>query len=325
MNLQTIYHGIQNDLQEIETGLFASLKTDNPELQAAASHLLLAGGKRIRPIFVLLSGRFGDYSFPRLRQLAVIIELVHMATLVHDDVIDNAELRRGKPTVKAKWDNQIAMLSGDYILACALQELCDFSDIRVHQLLSRTLIEMSLGEIEQIRDLYQEKLTLKQYLRRIKRKTALLIMMSCKLGAMTSQTLPEIERHLTAYGYYVGMAFQMVDDILDFTGSEEELGKPAGSDLKQGNVTLPVIYALENLAPEKRQPIQAFLASRGELDRPALTEVLALIKESGGIEYTQQLANWYFQKAERSLAQLPEQIEKESLKKIAEFIVKRNY
>ncbi|SHE43258.1 heptaprenyl diphosphate synthase [Seinonella peptonophila] len=323
MNLQTIYRGMKKNLREIETGLFEALKSDHIELQEASHHLLHAGGKRIRPVFVLLSGQFGSPSFAQLKSIAIVLELIHMATLVHDDVIDNAETRRGKPTVKAKWDNRIALLSGDYILACALQELCKFQDQRIHRVLSHEMLEMCRGEIEQIRDLYQAELTIHRYLQRIKRKTALLIMVSCQLGAMVSQTSEQVEQVLRSYGYYIGMAFQMIDDILDFTGTDKELGKPAGSDLKTGNVTLPVIYALKHLDPVKRKQIVDYLAHKGQSDN--LTEVLEIVKTSGGIEFANQLANRYLHKALAVLDKLPKQKERDSLQRIAEFIVKRTY
>lgn len=323
MNLQTIYRGLKKDLQEIEASLFDSLQTNHPDLKKASSHLLHAGGKRIRPVFVLLAGKFGEYSFPRLKSIAVALELIHMATLVHDDVIDDAATRRGKPTVKKKWDNRIAMLAGDYIFACAQRELCQFQDAKVHDLLSKAMVEMCRGEIEQIRDLYRDELTLQRYLLRIKRKTALLIMVSCQLGAVVSHTNIQSQRYLKAYGYYVGMAFQMIDDVLDFTGTEKVMGKPAGSDLKHGNVTLPVIYALNHSSEENKDIIKEYLHSKGTADN--LPEVLEIIQTSGGIEYTKELAQRYLQKSLLVLKKLPSSKERTSLQKIAEFIVKRTY
>jgi heptaprenyl diphosphate synthase len=323
MNLQEIYRDLKEDLQYVEEALERAIATKEPELRKSSLHLLKAGGKRMRPVFVLLSGRFGQYDLSRLEKVAVALELIHMASLVHDDVIDDAELRRGRKTVRAQWNNHMAMVTGDYIFAQALQTIGQLKDERVHQILSQAIYQMCLGEIDQIRDLYSVQLSLKDYFCRIKRKTALLMAISCQLGAYVSGAEPKIVRHLYQYGYRIGMAFQMVDDVLDFMGDEKTLGKPAGSDLRQGNVTLPVIYALRHLAPEKRERLKQFLVSHGQIG--SLKEMIELVRGSGGISYTLDLSKRYLEKALASLEHLPPTGERESLRLIAEFTVRRSY
>src|SRR5690625_2652440 len=246
MKLAKTYKFLKKDLDRIETTLKQTIQAEHPVLRKASTQLLQAGGKRIRPVFVLLSGRFGDYDINDLMRVAVSLELIHMATLVHDDVVDDAALRRGAPTVKHRYGNRVAMYTGDYILARALENITVMKDPHIHQLLSKTLIEVCIGEIEQIRFKYNWDQNLRDYLRRIRRKTALLIATSCKLGAIAGRASTDEVNQLYKYGYYIGMSYQIIDDILDFTSSEQELGKPTASDLLQGNITLPVLYAMQD-------------------------------------------------------------------------------
>ncbi|WP_044640241.1 polyprenyl synthetase family protein [Risungbinella massiliensis] len=323
LKLQNIYVSLRNDLEQVEKRLAESIQTTEPSLAKSSRHLLDAGGKRMRPVFVLLSGRMGNYQFSQLLPIAVSLELIHMASLVHDDVIDNAQTRRGRTTVKAEWDNKVAMYTGDYLFAKALQEMKRFQSPEGHRILSRAINEVCLGEIDQLRDLFQPNQSLRNYLHRIKRKTALLMAISCRLGAIGSGADEQVVRLLTRYGYCVGMAFQMTDDVLDLVGEEKILGKPAGSDLRQGNVTLPVIYALQHLPQEQKASLLTYLTTRGE--EGDLSELLTYVKKSGGIEYTLELSRKYLSKALASLEAMPKSSERESLRLIAEFIVSRSY
>lgn len=203
----------------------------------------------------MLAGKFGNYDINIIKNVAVALELLHSATLVHDDVIDDAQIRRGKPTIKAKWDNRIAMYTGDYILARSLELMTKIENPLAHKILSHTIVEVCIGEIEQIKDKYRFNQNLRDYFRRIKRKTALLIAASCQLGAIAAGVDEEIHKKLFRFGYFVGMSFQITDDVLDFTGTEKELGKPAGGDLLQGNITLPVLFAMkdENIRKKSRE------------------------------------------------------------------------
>lgn len=308
----------------IEKELYRSVEGDSPELTETSLHLLRAGGKRLRPVFVLMGGKFGSYDIEKLKHVAVPLELIHSASLVHDDVIDDASTRRGKPTVKAKWDNRIAMYTGDYIYGKALDLTTRLKQPEIHQILAKAMVEMSIGEMEQIRDFFNVSQDVRRYLLRIRRKTSLLIAISCQLGALAADADRRIAASLYRFGYNVGMAFQIQDDLLDLCGSEKQIGKPPGSDMRQGNITLPVIYALED--PERREPLLKELdrihALNGQCD---VSEAVKLVTSSSGIARSEALADRYITKALDALSDLPDIKTRKQLKDIAHFITKRSY
>ena len=321
MKLAKTYGYLKNDLNIIEDALKQIIQAEHPVLREASTELLQAGGKRIRPIFVLLSGQMGNFDLEKIKTVAVSLELIHMATLVHDDVIDDAAIRRGKPTIKQLYGNRVAMYTGDYILARALEEITTLKDAKVHHLLSKTIVEVCIGEIEQIKDKFKWDQQLRNYLRRIKRKTALLIATSCKLGAIVTG-LDEIEANkLYRYGYYIGMSYQIIDDILDFTSSAKQLGKPAGNDLLQGNITLPVLYAMEDQSFNER--LKKTFADPEDVDGENMEKLLDALQKTNAIEQSYQLSNLYLKKSLQVLNDLPNSKAKHTLQDIATFIGKR--
>lgn len=321
MKLAKIYGYLKKDLDVIEKALKEVIQADHPVLSDASIQLLQAGGKRIRPVFVLLSGQFGQFNMQHIAKVAVSLELIHMATLVHDDVVDNAQLRRGKPTIKHRYSNRVAMYTGDYILASALENITAIKNPTIHQLLSKTLVEVVKGEIEQIEDKYNWEQHLKDYLRRIKRKTALLIATSCKLGAIASGASEIVAHKLFQYGYNIGMSFQIIDDILDFTSTHKELGKPTGSDLLQGNVTLPVLFALQDRA-FKEQILHTFHDLKN-IDENNLYYLLDQLKRTDAIEQSYYVSEKYLSRALQALGELPDIQAKHILHDIAGILGKR--
>lgn len=321
MNLVDIYFQLKNDVQYIEKELEQSIDTSVRDLYLSSTHLLKAGGKRIRPVFVLLGGKWGNYDVKRLKHVAVPLELIHMATLVHDDVIDDADKRRGRDTVRTQWDNKVAMYTGDYIFARALSIAAELRIPELHRILANAIVEVVKGEIEQVRDLNNWEQNFRTYLRRIKRKTALLIAISCQMGAIASGAGPELVRKMYRYGYNVGMAFQITDDILDFTGTEKQLGKPAGSDLRQGNITLPAMYTAR--FGKSRDRFQAWI--RDNTLHHHVDEAIQLVRNDDGIAYAQGLAERYIARAREALNGLPDNQTKKSLLGIANFMVNRKF
>jgi heptaprenyl diphosphate synthase len=320
MKFKMMYSFLNSDLDIIEKALEDAVYADSALLREASLHLLQAGGKRIRPLFVLLSAKFGSYDIQTMKKVAVSLELIHAASLIHDDVIDDAEIRRGEPTVKAKWDNRIAMYTGDYLFARALENMAEINKPDAHQILSNTMVELVVGEIEQIKDKYRFNQSLRDYLRRIKRKTALLISASCQLGAIAANVDKNIYVKLAHFGYYVGMSYQIIDDILDFIGTEKELGKPSGGDLLQGNITLPVLFAMED--PTIYSEI---VKVHENMPRKEIDRVINLIKQSDAIERSREMSNRYLEKALRLLETLPENQSKTTLRNIAQYIGKRKF
>ncbi|MBS4176564.1 heptaprenyl diphosphate synthase component II [Lederbergia citrea] len=320
MKLTLLNSTFKADFDIIEKELEKAIQSEIELLQRASVQLLKAGGKRIRPVFVLLAAKFGSYNIHMIKNTAVALELIHMASLVHDDVIDDADIRRGQPTINYTWDDRIAMYTGDYILARSLDYMTNIRNPIAHQILSKAIIDVCNGEIEQIRDKYRFNQTLRDYLRRIKRKTALLIAVSCELGAVSAGTDEAIYKQLYKFGYFIGMSYQITDDILDFTGSEQELGKPAGEDLRQGNITLPVLYAMND---EKLK--SEIIKINDQTGKKEMFDIISQIKKSGAIEQSHLLSKRYLQKALEVLDELPSVKAKKTLREIAHYIGKRKY
>ncbi|MCO7176753.1 polyprenyl synthetase family protein [Sporolactobacillus kofuensis] len=322
MTLSSIYIEQKRNLKSVEKRLEVVLQAPDPILKEASLELLKAGGKRIRPLLTLLCAQYGDPEHDQVREAAVMLELIHMASLVHDDVVDDSDLRRGKPTVKAKWDNRVAMFTGDYIFAKAIELISDFNNEEVHLSISKVIRDLSLGEIDQIKDLYNYHQNLRVYLRRIKRKTALLMALSCQLGALASGCSSSVSKKLYYFGYYMGMSYQITDDILDFVGSEKQLGKPAGGDLKNGNISLPTYFAM-NVFGLKDTIISA-LEDDSATDLK-WNQIIQAIRTSGAIQASERMSDAYLQKSRDILDQLPQIKVTQSLKEIADYIGTRNY
>lgn len=320
MKFKITYSFLNSDINIIEKKLEETIQADSLLLREASLHTLKAGGKRIRPIFVLLSGKFGHYDIEVLKNVAVALELIHMASLVHDDVIDNADLRRGQPTVKSKWDNKIAMYTGDFVFALALELMTNIEKPLAHKILASTMVEVTVGEIQQIKDKYRFDQNFRDYFRRIKRKTALLIAASCQLGAIAADVDESIHKKLYRFGYYVGMSYQITDDILDFTSTEEKLGKPAGSDLLQGNITAPALFAMKDF--EIRRKIELVHEHMTPTD---IEEIITLIKKSGAIDQSVALSDLYLDKALAIVEELPAGRTQKTFRDLAKYIGRRKF
>lgn len=322
MKHQKLFKEIFTDLKKVEKELEKFLKVDDPILAQTGIYLLQAGGKRMRPGFTLLSGKFFDYSLDKLLPVAMALEIIHMATLVHDDVVDASLTRRGRPTLAAGWGNIVSLATGDYLFAKALELIVKIDNTEVSRILADVCIQMCQGEIQQIKCSYDVRQNYKQYYYRIQRKTALLIGLCCKLGAMVSNASKRQIWIMSTYGNCLGIAFQIVDDILDITADPKVLGKPVGGDIRQGIITLPMIYALED-SPQALQ-LQELLG-RSSKSEDEVKEVVELIKQSGGIEKSRKVVDLYIAKAIKNLDELPEIPSKYALKELAEFVGERGY
>ena len=316
------FEDIRADLNVVENKLRVVVQSPNPLITETSLHLINAGGKRLRPAFCLLGGKFYNYDLTKILPLAVAMELIHMATLVHDDVVDSSLTRRGMPTVKLNWGNKISTHIGDYLFAESLMLIATYEDPLVARVLSNTSVKMCEGEIHQIAASFDLNQTIKDYFYRISRKTALLIAASCQLGAVVCGAPKEIHGALKRYGHNIGMAFQVTDDILDLTAEQEKLGKPIGGDIRQGIITLPLIFALRN-SPQ-RERIRKLVDIRDKSDHE-VHEVIRLIMDCGGIQYSARIAAQYIQKAKKELVGLPDIPTRVTLDQIADFINIRNF
>jgi all-trans-nonaprenyl-diphosphate synthase len=318
----SLFSPVEVDLRVLAENLKSLIGARHPILYAAAEHLFGAKGKRVRPAVVLLVSKatMQDQEITlRHRRLAEITEMIHTASLVHDDVVDEAELRRGVPTVHSSFGNRIAVLAGDFLFAQSSWYLANLDNLEVVKLLSQVIMDLAEGEIQQGLNRFASDLTIEAYLEKSYYKTASLIANSSKAAAVLSETTSGLAQDMYGYGRHLGLAFQIVDDILDFTGSTEELGKPAGSDLKGGNLTAPVLYALEE-KPYLEVLIEREFAQPGDLE-----QALALVRDSHGIERSRELATHHSRMAIQHLQDLPPSASRQALVKLADYVLRRLY
>ena len=318
MELSQIYEPIQEDLGKVKTSLRSISQIDFPWLSAQLGYLVKETGKGIRPALTLLSGKFYSYDLTRLLPMAVSVELMHTATLVHDDAIDKAVTRRGQPTINSIWGDEIAILMGDYLFAKAGEFVADTQTPRVIKLFSQTLGTISSGEIAQWRASYNPDQTREDYFHRIYGKTASLFSLSTQSGAILSKANEASVAVMKEYGDNLGIAFQIVDDILDFTSTEEAMGKPVGSDLTQGTLTLPAILLAERYPADN--PVKKAFETR---DISYVKKAIEMVRNSSIIDECYKIASGYCERACRQLGALPATSSRQSLYEMAEFVVKR--
>ena len=319
MDLNGIYQSIQDDLSQARESLRSIIKVDFPWLSEQLGYVVGGGGKGIRPALTLLSGKFYQYNLKYLLPMAVSVELMHTATLIHDDAIDKSTSRRGRATIYKLWGEEPAVLLGDYLFAKAGEFVSDTHCLRVIKLYSQTLATISSGELIQFFSAYNLKQTREQYFKKISGKTASLFSLATESGAVLSEAPEQSIQILREYGFYLGIAFQIVDDILDFIGTEEELGKPVGSDLAQGTLTLPAMLLLER-NPEDN-PVQRLFENRNNRDN--IKQAIELIRNSAIVDDCYTVAAEYKARACQNLKDLPENNSREALLGLAEYVVAR--
>jgi len=271
---------LRERLDQVEDSLEKSVRSDTEFVSEAASYLVKAGGKRFRPLMVVLSGYFGDPTDPRLVQGATAIEMTHLATLYHDDVVDEAQTRRGRQSVNARWDNTVAILTGDFLFAKASEISSDLGS-EVTRLLARTIATVCDGQLREVAAAGRiEMQSEESYMETIRRKTASLMATSCRLGGMLSDASPDVIDRLDDFGMAIGLAFQLSDDIMDIISTEEELRKQPGQDMREGVYTLPVLYALQE--GEGARELAALLTD-GPLEGDRLSRALDLLRSDGSL------------------------------------------
>ena len=320
MTVASIHEPVLQELAKVEETIAEVTRSDIPQVQQMLQHVLSAGGKRLRPTVALLAGRFGEHRLEYLVPLAASIELLHTATLVHDDVIDDSDTRRGQPTTNSRYHNASAVMLGDYMFAHAADLICRTESIEVVKLFSRTLLAMAGGELTQDMAAYEYSQDTMQYFHRIAGKTASLFATSAEGGAKVAGASGEWIAALHDYGENLGMTFQIVDDILDFEGDEAELGKPTGSDLMAGTLTLPSLLLMERHPDDN--PVKKLFADKSN-GRELLADAISMIRNTDILEESYKVAKDFRDRAVASLEVLPDNADRAALIDIADHVMER--
>lgn len=320
--LEKICFPINNELNELENKFKSIIETDVGLIKEIFTYIVSNKGKRLRPILLfLISGLTGKPTQKSI-EAAIIVELLHTATLIHDDVVDNSFLRRGNPSINSLWGNKISVLIGDFLFANIFSILVDMNDSKLIKIVANVTTEMSQGELLQMEKATDFQINEKTYMRLISLKTASLLAATCQIGALTANNNNgRQEQELREFGENLGIAFQIKDDLLDYYGSEENLGKPIGKDLIENIITLPVLHSLNQVNESTRKEILGYLE---EGNGASMDRVINFVRQYGGIEYAEQKADHYIQQAMLCLESYPDSPYKQSLIMLAEYITARN-
>jgi len=319
---QQIRSLIQTDLDKVNLFIVDQLYSEVALVESIGHYIVDAGGKRLRPMLVLLAAKACGVKSDQHINMAAVIEFIHTATLLHDDVVDMSTLRRGRPTVNAQWNNPSSVLVGDFIYSRAFQVLVKIGDMRIMEIMADTTNKIAEGEVLQLISKSNPNSTEELYMQVIQNKTAILFEAAAKSGAILSGADQKTVSAMAEFGLQLGLAFQLIDDALDYIGDAEELGKNVGDDLAEGKSTLPLIYTMANGSSADRDLIQQSLRAES-LTPPQLQEVIALVKNSGALEYTQELASTKTTAAVKALEALPDSEYKTALKNLVEFSLNR--
>ena len=322
MSLAALYAPIAADMQAVDAVIRDRLHSDVVLIRQVAEYIIGAGGKRLRPALVLFSAGALGYRGSDHRELAAVVEFIHTATLLHDDVVDASGLRRGRNTANAQFGNAAAVLVGDFLYSRAFQMMVGVGSMRVMQVLADATNTIAEGEVLQLLNCHNADVDVPQYLRVIRYKTAKLFEAAMRLGAILSGAPAEIEEGLARYGMHLGTAFQLVDDVLDYSGDEAATGKHLGDDLAEGKPTLPLIHAMKHGSAEHAACVRHAIEAGG---RDALPGVLAAIRASGALDETRRHAEAEARLALEAIAPLPPSTFRDSLVQLASFAVARDF
>ena len=312
----------QSDMQAVDQVIRLRLSSDVALVNQLSHYIINSGGKRLRPLLVLLSARSFAYQGDMHHLLAAIIEFIHTATLLHDDVVDESDMRRGNETANALFGNAASVLVGDFLYSRAFEMMVDVDSMRVMQILARTTNVIAEGEVMQLMNVHDAETTEEKYLEVIYCKTAKLFEAATRLGAVLCLRNEQEEEAMAAYGRYLGTAFQLIDDVMDYSSSSEQMGKNVGDDLAEGKPTLPLIYAMQQGSPEQIAVIRSAI-EKGGYDQ--IDEVQAIIEQTGALQYTEQMAQKQAQLAIDELLHLPDSESKTMLENVARLSVHRSH
>ena len=322
--MQQITSLIGDDLQKVETELLNALSSNVPLITKVSGYIIASGGKRFRPLLYLLVAKCCHYSGEHNIPLACVFEYIHTATLLHDDVLDHAETRRGNSSANAVWGDRTSMLVGDFLFSKAFSLLVKTGNVRSMQVISDATTKVAEGETMQTTRGGNADLTEEEYIAIVSNKTASLIEAACQVGAIMGNASPEREKNFKNYGLSVGIAFQMVDDTLDYTSEDEKFGKALCKDLQEGKVTLPLIHTLKKASAEDRQMILSLLQN-GSLSQDNVDSITRLIKKYQGVSYVLTKAREYVDSALNNLKDLDPSPLRDALVATAHYVVERKW
>ncbi len=321
-DLKDLYMDIRDDLGRVEETLHHFTQSPNKIISEISEYLFKRAGKRMRPALLMLSSRVFNYTGNEHVLLSAMVETIHTASLIHDDIIDNSELRRGQDSVHKRWGPNITVLLGDYLYIKTLALALETSRPEFLRILMDVSAQMIEGELQEYYMSGNLDLSETDYLEIIQKKTASLFAASCHIGAVLGKATSEEETLMSEYGNALGMSFQIIDDLLDYSGDHKLLGKPVLSDLSEGRVTIPVIYTLDQENNDRDRLIELFQSK--ESDPTAKQKILEIVKSNGALNYTYQLAELYCSQAQQLAAQLPDSLYRNSLHHIPEYVLYRN-
>ncbi len=324
LTAREIFDLIQDELEQVEKKIGHESVASVDAVTAIGQYLQSSGGKRLRPSLLLLSAKLVGSAGPCAVQLGAVVEMIHAATLVHDDVIDAAQTRRGRPSTNIKWGNHTCVLAGDWLYMQAFQIALRERNFQILDLLIGLTQMMVEGELIQLERIGRIDVTEADCMELVDRKTACLFSVCAKLGALAGGADVAAQEQLAEYAWNLGMAFQLVDDVLDFTAREKTLGKPVGGDLREGKVTLPVVYALEQASAEERRLVENILRRR-DYDEVPFARVLALVNKYNGIDRVKERAQAFTEKARRIINEFPESPYQRALLSVTELVTERDH
>jgi octaprenyl-diphosphate synthase len=320
--LEPIQTLIESDMRAVDALIRKRLESDVVLIRQVAEYIIASGGKRLRPAMLLLAAGAAGYGGSHHHELAAVIEFIHTATLLHDDVVDESEMRRGRRTANAAFGNAASVLVGDFLYSRAFQMMLAADDMRVMAVLAEATNTIAEGEVLQLLNVHNADTDEVRYLEVVRRKTAKLFEAATRLGAILGKVAPETEEGLAQYGVHVGTAFQLIDDVLDYSGDLNNTGKNLGDDLNEGKPTLPLIYAMRNGSPAQAQAVRHAIEQGGRED---FKTVLDAITHTGALDYARQQAKGEAAAACVAIERLPHSKYRDSLIQLAEFAVNRNY
>ena len=322
-NMADVWEAYRDELDGVERQVRTNLDSSVALVNTVAAHILNSGGKRIRPLLLLLSARLCGYTGRDHHQLGSLVEFIHTATLLHDDVVDDADIRRGQRTARKIWGNQISILVGDYLYSKAICQIVDFRSQGINEVLAEACKKMAEGEVLQLYYNGNPAMPELEYLKVVEHKTAGLIAASCRMGAILADATEAQQDALFRFGQYLGMAFQVADDTLDYTANGERLGKTLGQDLRQGKATLPLLHLLRHCSEQDRQMIIDRMETR-TLTEEDLGRLIRLMEEFGSIAHAMDRARTFVTSAQQELSQFEDSTAKRALSVAADYMVTRD-